>query len=104
MQASNAPYLLVPPIPALPYCHRPVAGSQVPPISTAHRADMLVHLAASERAGTELTEETPITANAMTAIRNIAVLPCATIELCGRKKQYKVAAALNGPGDSRELA
>jgi hypothetical protein len=47
---------------------------------------MLVHLAASERAGTELTEETPITANAITAIRNIAVLPRATIELRGRKK------------------
>jgi hypothetical protein len=90
MQASKAPDLLVPPIPGLPYCHRPVAALHVPPISTAHWAEMLVHLAASERAGAELTEETPITANAITAIRNIAVLPCATIELCIPEKQYKV--------------
>src|SRR5262249_61773786 len=50
MQASNAPKRLVPPEPILPYCHRPVAGSHRPPISTAHCAETLVHLAGAETA------------------------------------------------------
>src|ERR1700730_7700562 len=75
MQASKDPKGLVPPDLARPYSHRPGAGSQVPPISTAHWAEMLVHLAAAASAGTAPAEHIPSATIANTTVRSIAVLP-----------------------------
>jgi hypothetical protein len=81
MQASKDPKRLVPPDLALPYSHRPVAGSQVPPISTAHWAEMLVHLAAAASAGAAPPEHIPIAKIANTIVRSIVYPPRQTITL-----------------------
>src|SRR5262249_30387212 len=79
MQASNDPKRLVPPHPILPYCHRRVAGSHRPPISTAHCAETLVHLAGAETAVVVLADNPNKTALlVIAAARNIMALPSQT--------------------------